>query len=150
MKERYLRQVSKRLHLPRETKREVLRDLEEAFASAAEHGEAEAQVIERLGTPEEFAAGIHEQLGIPAAERAGWKRQAGLTLSVLIAAAAFCAAHLIHAATPAAGVIGQADATTTIQITGGGADVFSILILLGSVALLAAIGIILRGIHRKK
>ena len=34
------------------------------FASALEHGETEQQVIERLGTPKEFAENTAEQLGI--------------------------------------------------------------------------------------
>ena len=55
MKQQYIRRVKKALNLPREQKAEVLRDLDEAFASALEHGETERQVIERLGTPDEFA-----------------------------------------------------------------------------------------------
>lgn len=51
MKEQYIRQVKKGLILPRSAKAEVVRDLQEIFASAAEHGESEQQVAERLGTP---------------------------------------------------------------------------------------------------
>ena len=64
MKERYIKQVKKQLMIPASKRKAVLRDLEEAFASAAEHGETEQQVISRLGTPEQFAAGIEEQLGV--------------------------------------------------------------------------------------
>ena len=46
MKQQYIRRVKKALNLPREQKAEVLRDLDEAFASALEHGETERQVIE--------------------------------------------------------------------------------------------------------
>ena len=55
MKKQYIRQVRKDLHIPRSAKTEVVRDLQEIFASAAEHGESEQQVAERLGTPREFA-----------------------------------------------------------------------------------------------
>ena len=55
MKEQYIKQVEKELHLSRKEKIEVLRDLNEIFASAVEHGETEQQVIERLGTPKDFA-----------------------------------------------------------------------------------------------
>ena len=41
-----------------------MRDLNEIFASATEHGETEQQVIERLGTPQEFANSTAEQFGI--------------------------------------------------------------------------------------
>ena len=55
MKEQYIKQVEKELNLSRKAKTEVVRDLNEIFASATEHGETEQQVIERLGTPKEFA-----------------------------------------------------------------------------------------------
>ena len=51
MKEQYIRQVEKELNLSRKAKTEVVRDLNEIFNSAVEHGETEQQVIERLGTP---------------------------------------------------------------------------------------------------
>ena len=50
MKEQYIRQVEKHLTLPRKAKQEVIRDLNEIFASALENGETEQQVIDRLGT----------------------------------------------------------------------------------------------------
>lgn len=54
MREVYIKQVKKELLLPKKQKQIVLRDLEEMFASAKEHGESEQQVIERLGSPKEF------------------------------------------------------------------------------------------------
>ena len=53
MKEQYIKQVEKELSLPRKMKKEVVRDLNEVFASAMEHGETEQQIIQRLGTPKE-------------------------------------------------------------------------------------------------
>ena len=55
MKEQYIKQVEKELSLPHKAKKEVVRDLNEVFASALEHGEPEQQVIQRLGKPKEFA-----------------------------------------------------------------------------------------------
>ena len=114
MKQQYIRQVKKALNLPREQKAEVLRDLDEAFSSALEHGETERQVIERLGTPDEFAGSIHEQLGI---------------------------AFFMRAERPAQNIIGQADAMTNMQIVGSGVDMFWLMIALGCIALAAAIGL---------
>ena len=100
MKEQYIRQVEKELKVPRNRKREILRDLQEAFASALEHGETEAQVIQRLGTPKEFANSTAEQLGVDPVR--GKKRKqllAGL-LCLVVAAAAFAgyaAGQLSHA-----------------------------------------------------
>ena len=64
MKEQYIKQVEKELSLPRKMKKEVVRDLNEVFASAMEHGETEQQIIQRLGTPREFADSTAEQFGI--------------------------------------------------------------------------------------
>ena len=44
MKEQYIKQVEKELSLPRKMKKEVVRDLNEVFASAMEHGETEQQI----------------------------------------------------------------------------------------------------------
>ena len=62
MKQEYIRQVGRRLRLRRKQKTAVLRDLEEIFASAYEHGETEEQVIQRLGPPSEYAASVEGQL----------------------------------------------------------------------------------------
>lgn len=64
MKEQYIKQVEKELSLPHKAKKEVVRDLNEVFTSALEHGETEQQVIQRLGTPKEFADSTAEQFGI--------------------------------------------------------------------------------------
>lgn len=64
MKEQYIKQVEKELSLPHKMKKEVVRDLNEVFASAMEHGETEQQIIQRLGTPKEFADSTAEQFGI--------------------------------------------------------------------------------------
>ena len=49
MKEQYIKQVEKELFLPHKVKKEIMRDLNEVFSSALEHGETEQQVIQRLG-----------------------------------------------------------------------------------------------------
>ena len=54
MKEQYIKQVEKELSLPHKAKKEVVRDLNEVFASSLEHGETEQKFIQRLGTPKEF------------------------------------------------------------------------------------------------
>ena len=85
MKEEYIRRVGRLLALPGKQKREVLRDLEEIFASGAEHGDTEQGIIQRLGTPEEYAAGIELSLGKP---RPGGKL-AGLVLSCVACVVCF-------------------------------------------------------------
>lgn len=141
MKQQYIRRVKKALNLPREQKTEVLRDLDEAFASALEHGETERQVIERLGTPDEFADSIHEQLGIACPDRRRRKRRICIALTALVSAIAFAIAFFMRAERPAQNIIGQADAMTNMQIVGSGVDMFWLMIALGCIALAAAIGL---------
>lgn len=148
MKERYIRQVKRTLNLPRKAKYEVIRDLNEAFESAQEHGETEQQIIERLGTPREFADGIHEQIGITRTDNSELKRRIGIIATALMATIAFAMAFYIHALSPAKGVIGQADAMTDIQIVGSGIDAFRLMIVLGGVALIAAICLALGHVHK--
>ena len=116
MKEQYIRQAEKELHLSRKKKEEVVLDLEEIFSSAMEHGETAQQVIERLGTPKEFADSAAAQFGVDHAARRKRKELLSCVMALLIAAAAF----LLHAAARIGkvpeGAIGQADAMTNIRI----------------------------------
>lgn len=113
---KYIKQVEKELHLSRKVKKEVVRDLEEIFSSAMEHGETERQVIERLGTPKEFADSTAEQFGVDNAAARNRKEIISCVMGLLISAVCF----LIYAAAQIEkvpeGTIGQADAMTNIRI----------------------------------
>ena len=87
MKERYIKQVEKELSLSHKVKKEVVRDLNEVFSSALEHGETEQQVIRRLGTPKEFADSIAEQFGIDNIVRKKRKGFISALIALIIAAA---------------------------------------------------------------
>ena len=119
MREQYIRQVKRLLKVPRRKKRDILRDLEESFAAAAEHGETEQQILDRLGTPEEFAAAMTE----PSDEAAYRRRR---TAAALVTALAVCAgafglrAGLLAARSASLGIIGGADGPTVIFVTGSG------------------------------
>ena len=80
MKESYIQQVKRHLTLTRKQKQEVVRDLEEIFASALEHGESEDQVIARLGTPEEYARSVEG----PLEKRRGGTALVGLVVSCVV------------------------------------------------------------------
>lgn len=140
MKGQYIRQVEKELRVSRKIKREILRDLEEAFASALEHGEGEAQVIQRLGTPKEFADNAAAQFGVDLGAR---KKRRGIVAGAAALAAALMAFGLYGAARlqrPPAGAIGQADAMTGIQVTGGlGIDFSALLLAAGAILACAAL-----------
>ena len=148
MKHQYKKRVEKCLSISWKAKKEVLRDLDEAFASALEHGETEQQVIDRLGAPEDFAKSVQEQIEVPSTGARGWKRRGAIVAAILIAVIAFAAAFLIHASRLPRGMIGQADAATTIRIAGGGMDMFPLMILFGCIALAAAICLIVHDMRK--
>lgn len=138
MKKQYIRQVRKDLHIPRSAKAEVERDLQEIFASAAEHGESEQQVAERLGTPREFADRTAEQFGFDPAARRRQNRLLQIAISLAVAAAfALYAAAAAQRVPP--GAIGQADAMANIRIEGAGFDVTLLLLAAGILAAAFAI-----------
>lgn len=149
MKEQYIKQVEKELSLTRKAKKEVVRDLNEVFASALEHGETEQQVIERLGTPKEFAENTAEQLGI---DSAAPQKRKGIISSV---AALAVAAFVIYATTQSGkvpdGAIGQADAMTNIQVEGAfGFDASQIILAVGVIAVTIAIIQIIRTVRKNR
>ena len=67
MTERYISRVRRKLTLPQGKKKEVMRDLEEIFATAAARGESEAETISRLGAPDEYARETEAAFGIDGA-----------------------------------------------------------------------------------
>ena len=145
------KQVEKELSLTRKAKKEVVRDLNEVFASALEHGETEQQVIERLGTPKEFAENTAEQLGIA---RAAPQKRKGIISSVAALVVAV-AAFVIYATTQSGkvpdGAIGQADAMTNILVEGAfGFDASQIILAVGVIAVTIAIIQIIRTVRKNR
>ena len=144
MKEKYIKQVKKRLAVPSSKRKTVLQDLEKTFASAAENGETEQQVIDRLGTPEQFVAGIEKQLGI---DRAKYIKTRTIVSTVICLAGAVIgfAVYLTiqQEMIGAIGMIGGADGPTAIIVSGPGFDISLLILIIAAVALvLAVIGLI--------
>ena len=151
MKEQYLKKVKKELNLPRKAKREVLRDLNEIFASASEHGETEQQVIERLGTPKEFADSTAEQFGIDNTALKNRREIISSVAALIVAIAAFAIYAAAQVEKGPENAIGRADAVTTIQIAGTiGFDASQILFTLGLAAAFIAVLLIIRLIRRNR
>ena len=144
MKEQYIRQVEKELNLSRKAKTEVVRDLNEIFNSAVEHGETEQQVIERLGTPQEFANSTAEQFGIDNSlpKKRKW------IISLVVAIVAFLIYATAKSGKVPEGAIGQADAMTNIQVNGDFIfDASQIILLVGIIAFAFATIQIIRAVH---
>ena len=139
MKEQYIRQVAHHLSLPRKQKREVLRDLQEIFASALEHGESENQVIARLGDPQEYARGVEA----PLEKRSGKGFLLGLILScVLCVGAVILFLSTLNFWVPA-NAIGWGQSSTSIQVADG-VDFSPLLLILAAVGLVCAVWFALR------
>ncbi len=146
MKDRYIKQVKKQLMIPASKRKAVLRDLEEAFASAAEHGETEQQVIQRLGTPKQFAAGIEEQLGINRQKLLKTRTVVWTIIWLVVAVVGFLFYLTIRQQQELNGalsIIGGADGPTAIIVSGPGIDVPLVMLMIAAVAVvLAVIGIV--------
>ena len=145
MKEHYIKQVKRELLISRRQKNDVLRDLDEVFTSAMEHGETEHQVIERLGSPKDFAISTEEQLGI---DRTALRKRNNIIfiiISIGVSVLAFVLFGTLHSKQLPDGVIGQADAMTNIRINGTGAiDPSLIFLVIGITAIIVLIVRILK------
>lgn len=149
MRRRFIRRVERALRLSDEEKHEIIRDLQEIFTSAAEHGETEEQVIARLGSPKEYVHQIHEQLG--KMEEIRQRRKARIQIGILwlLAALLFLAGGIpLYLRTPAH-VIGQADAMTQIQLSGSWIDPAWVWMLLGVLALVAGCYLWIRHLRKR-
>mgnify|MGYP007003726511 CR=1 FL=1 len=149
MRESYIKQVKKALMLSRKKKAEIMRDLQEAFVSASEHGETDQQVIERLGTPEDFVASIHEQFGINSEEVKKRRNRSHIGIALIIAFAAFAISAAIHFSKTPPNTIGQADAMTSIQVSGTGIDFAVLFLVFGFIAVIIMVALIWKYISKK-
>lgn len=146
MKQEYIQQVGRALHLPGKQKREVLRDLEELFASAAEHGETEAQVISRLGTPAEYAKEVLDQTSyVPKPGKAAL----GLALSALVCGVCLALFLWSQSGRLPEDAIGGAMGSTGIQVAGG-VDLSPLLLAGAAVGLMGAVFFALWLLRKRK
>ena len=151
MKEQYIKQVEKELNLSRKAKTEVVRDLNEIFASATEHGETEQQVIERLGTPKEFADNTAEQFGIDNSAPQKRKGIISSVTSLVVAVVAFVIYVTAKSDKVPDGAIGQADAITNIQVEGTfGFDASQVILVVGIIAVTFAVIQIIRTVRHNR
>lgn len=152
MREEYIKKVKKELSVSRNQKREIIRDINEAFDSAKEHGETEKQVIDRLGAPKDFAESMEETIGF---DRAQYTKRRKKLLAVYCSCgiAVFCLISALvakHSALPD-NVIGQADAMTRITVNGFWPfDIWNALLIIGLLFAIVAIVLIVGLTRRKK
>lgn len=155
MKEKYIREVEKLIPLPSRIKKEVLRDLEEAFASAAEHGETEEQVIQRLGSPKEFAENLNEQVNFERFTQEHRKRKQMLMIICIfifsmLLFGLYALIKMVTLTREIEGVIGHADGPTAIFVATPGIDYSFVVVALGIAAFVAAIVLTIRFILKNR
>lgn len=151
MREDYIKKVKKELSVSRNKKHEIIRDLNEAFDSAKEHGESEKQVIDRLGTPKDFAESMEETIGFNRVQYRK-KRKKLIAIYGTCGVAVFCLIAALIAQKNALpdNVIGGADAMTSITVSSSfPLDVSTVLLMIGFVFAVIAV-ILIVGLIRKK
>jgi hypothetical protein len=116
-----------------------------------EHGETEQQVIERLGTPQEFANSTAEQFGIDNSVPKKRKWIISSVISLVVAIVAFLIYATAKSGKVPEGAIGQADAMTNIQVNGDFIfDASQIILLVGIIAFVFATIQIIRAVHNNR
>lgn len=146
MKEEYIKQVSKNLHISNKAKNEIIRDLGEIFDSALENGETEQQVIDRLGAPKEFAESVLGQDEKKNYSVSNLRSIVSIASAICIAVIAFVVYGITNAETVPQNAIGQGNAMTNIQVEGFGIDIPFIILIIGIIAIVFAIFQLIRAI----
>lgn len=143
MKEKYIKQLKKALKPPAHKKKEVLRDVCEAFDSAQEHGETAQQVIARLGSPQDFAAGWHEQWGLnPQSLKKRRLRLTALLLGLIVLGALALRLYIRRQETM--NIIGGADGMTSIIVSSNGLGLAPILLCAAVILAAVALGLLIK------
>ena len=139
MKEEYIKQVSKNLHISNKAKNEIIRDLGEIFDSALENGETEQQVIDRLGAPKEFAESVSGQDEKKDYSASNLRSIVSMAIGICIAVIAFVVYGIIQSETVPQNAIGQANAMTNIQVEGFGINIPFIILIIGIISVAFAV-----------
>jgi len=150
MREKFIEEVRKELVVSAKSRKEIIRDLQEVFASALEHGESEQQVIKRLGSPKEFADNVHEQLGLHTAKVKRARAKLRNAIILLFALAAACIGLFLYSRHIPSNMIGQADAMTHISISGSGIGLSVMLLLAGGAAFASGAALTIIYAYKKK
>lgn len=154
-RKQYLKQVSRRLYLPVEIKQAVLAGLQESFDSAAEHGETDAALMERLGSPKAFVNDVLQSAELTEDQRKNIRRERALRISAIVLSvlvliiAGLIAARAVAEAIFESMVIGYANAPTEIMVIGGFAPLL-LLIFLAALVVCVVVLLLCRFCVKKK
>jgi len=151
VKEKYIRKVKKLL--PLKLRKEVLRDLEEIFRSAAEHGESEEEVAGRLGCPCDFAKEAALQLGVDLEKRKTRRLTAWAVISGTVAVlfgGLWLRIRALRNEAFSVGIIGGADGPTSIIVSGPDFDPAGLSLVIAIAAAFIALLILVKFLRKKK
>lgn len=117
---KYMKDVKRKLNLPKDVKNRVMADLETSVRSRLEAGQTQEQIMAELGTPAEVAAELNGQMKEFAYEKSPWRwaclaLAAVSALTLVFKGAINLMAAILNKAT--IGVIGGADGPTAIFVT---------------------------------
>ena len=143
-RKRYIREVRRRLNLPKDVKERVMCDFVSSISARQEAGQTDAEIYAELGSPKKAAADLNEQMKEYAYRKSPW-RFVFLGLAVLSSGwmilyrfTIWLSCQIIGVISfptekNAVGVIGGADGPTAISLTtksGFDWDIFLMLLLL--------------------
>lgn len=117
---KYMKDVKRKLNLPKDVKNRVMADLETSVRSRLEAGQTQEQIMAELGTPAEVAAELNGQMKEFSYEKSPWRwaclaLAAVSALTLVFKGAINLMAAILNKAT--IGVIGGADGPTAIFVT---------------------------------
>lgn len=120
---KYMKDVKRKLNLPKDVKNRVMADLETSVRSRLEAGQTQEQIMAELGTPAEVAAELNGQMKEFAYEKSPWRW--GCLVLAAVSALAFLhkgvlnllVAAITYAERQSVGIIGGADGPTAIFVT---------------------------------
>lgn len=143
----YLRQVKRRLNMPRNAKDRVISDLHSSIIARMESSQAPEDILKELGTPKQTAADLNLQMKEYTYRKSSW-RWLCLALAILgcvvilfNGALGIINAYLGMAAS--VGIIGGADGPTAIFVTASPAQFDTELFISAMVLILGIIGYII-------
>lgn len=144
MRLQYIKQVKKHLYVSEKIRNRIIADLEETFDSAYENGNSEEEIIEQLGSPQDFADEVNSAEGISPAEiraRLKTKRLIAITIVCFCVVAIFLLLNIISMITGQPVFMYESDGSVIASAP--------LLIVIISVALLSFLLMILFQLRRK-
>lgn len=127
---RYLKQVDRKLSLPKEMRQRICADLESTISARLENNMTEAEILAELGDPADIAAEFNTQMAAPHHKKSPLRFVclAAAILSGLVLVGKLIAnllvAGFINGMARSVGIIGGADGPTSIFVTASVSDGF--------------------------